>query len=989
MPTNIKEYTNAKKMLKEKIVSPVLIKKVKPEQTNTQQTKVKQTTMKPIVITPVKAPETASVAIPIVGAAITPLAPPVIAPVIPMTKAEYFEKMFGKKHKAKAVKDLIVPLIVNNKFGRNAHLNIIDGKHYIPSKDLKMVLVRFLPQKLLAEIFDKQNINQHGVDIKILHSFGIDSYFNEKDVIVYISISPEVRIPTKIKFTNNIKEMDEEFEKILDAKSATISGASNFYIKDSFYNMTGGNSLERKAAVLSNKTFINYKDYIFNTGFVINEQKTSTTEIKQDLIRRDYTYVSKDSPKNNDRYTVGDVSLVGLSHMPAKGILGFSLVHHYNVTKRIQNSIRVTEKEIFLNNESQMEIRVNDVLVRTMTLQPGVHLLSDFPLISGRNNVKIKLTDIFGEVKEINFNDFYYAELLKKGVFTYGISAGVGISNDQTKGISYEEKEKYFSGNFNIGICKNATLNTGVQMSNDLYAYENELFIGTNYGVFSGYGILSKHKELDYGHKYGYSYRNVIDKTSINISKDIVDSNYRTILSNILSDTSSETFNANVNTTFRNGIQLSASYSNRYLSGKSIEVKKFAYNQRVSNSWNVKLDLHESKIDLAKPAYGAMLTLRYSPVKTNIAYLASIEQENASGEFETNTKAAININKHGQFGLDASIDYENIENLSEKESLRLRYSDQAYTIHTNYAQIAPDSGINSKSANINFATAIAFVDNEYAITKPVSNSFILVKNDDVFSEEPLGIKSYNHNEPIPSFVMPTSDYNMRNITVDDKDLAFGIDLKQSNFEIYSKYREGTLVKISPKFILTPKGILHDKDDKPLSMKVFKVFSIAEDGTKTVIKENPLFFTNTKGKFIIANMEEGNYFVQEINAQQPYSFNFTLKSEQSGGGLVNIGTIKALGGPIVEDGKKVESQIELKKGAKVDLENNTIANLDMSLKLEDTTKKDLVECYISVSNTDKKCKVLPKQQGDVISMEINTPNIVDIEPYQLFVDSAVD
>ena len=290
-----------------------------------------------------------------------------------------------------------------------------------------------------------------------------------------------------------------------------------------------------------------------------------------------------------------------------------------------------------------------------------------------------------------------------------------------------------------------------------------------------------------------------------------------------------------------------------------------------------------------------MLTLRYTPFKSKVSYIASMEQENKDDVNEMNTRASVNIQKDGRFGLDTSLEYENYENISERESVRFKYTDQAYTVNANYDQTRAYSGNINKSGRINLATAIAFVDNEYAITRPVSNSFILIKNEDILEKQPLGIKSYNEDEPRAAVIMPMTDYSIRDISVDDKDLAFGIDLKQTDFKVATKYKEGSLVQISPKFILSAKGILYDKENEPLSMKVFKVFNVAKDGTKTVIKENPLFFTNTKGKFIIANIEEGNYFIEEINAKEPHRFNFTLKSKKSGSGLVNMGILK----PIVE------------------------------------------------------------------------------------------
>ena len=868
-----KPYSSAQKTLKKEKRSPkkVTLKVIKTAPKVTLPEKVKVTKKLPLVVKKER-----------------PLTPKVTKK---MTKEELFAKMFGKKQSKKVVKNLIVPLIVNQKFGRNTRLNIVTGKHYIQSRDLRVVLMRFLSQRVLDKIFLSENMVDGGIDLKILHQFSIDSYFDEDDLAIYITIPPHIRIPTKLHFSKDELYMDEKFEKILASPTAKVSGASNFYLKNSFRNETNSTNLVRDAAVLRNQTFVNFNDYIFNSGFVVTEQNVDATTSISDPINRDYTYMSRDFPRLNQRFKAGDISLLGLDKMGQQNILGVSLVKHHDITRRTQQSIRVTDKEIYLENESQLEIYVNDRLIRTITLQPGMHLLSDFPLITGLNHVKINIHDIFGAEKKIDFDDFHYQELLKEGVETYGLSMGIVSSKDTLNNIIYDENKQLFSANYNYGLNHDITLNNGLQIHSDLSAYESEFYWGSAYGLFSAYGVLSSAKDYGSGYKYGMLYKNIMGKTNLTLKKEYIDSSYKSVGTDLSTDLGSESFSAQLGTSLIKGSLLSLSYSDREALGVRSERYALSYNQFLSRSWNIKVDLESSKVNSIDDQT-ARFTLRYTPHHSHINLQQVIEkQKDATGLKEDNQRTELALVKNGRFGLDGTLSHEEIENSSEKDTIRSRYSHQKYLANLNYTQTKPNLGTRSDSGSFGLSTAVAFVGDNYAFTQPVASSFVLVQNDDYFKEKPLGMKSFNSDDPSSHYVIPSSDYVMRELKVEDRDLVFGVDLKKSHFRVASKYKTGSLIQITPQFILSARGVLHDSDGKAVGLSVFKVFKRDSNGTMQALAENAIFFTNKEGRFILNNMSEGAYLVREINREKPRSFTFSTENVQMQEGIIDLGLIK--------------------------------------------------------------------------------------------------
>lgn len=54
----------------------------------------------------------------------------------------------------------------------------------------------------------------------------------------------------------------------------------------------------------------------------------------------------------------------------------------------------------------KVEVFVDGILYQTMELPAGPHLLQNFPIIQGLNNVKLRITNPIGLVQTISLNSF-------------------------------------------------------------------------------------------------------------------------------------------------------------------------------------------------------------------------------------------------------------------------------------------------------------------------------------------------------------------------------------------------------------------------------------------------------------------------------------------------------------------------------------------------------------------------------------------------------
>jgi len=132
---------------------------------------------------------------------------------------------------------------------------------------------------------------------------------------------------------------------------------------------------------------------------------------------------------------------------------GYTLngVSFYQNTALVRNA-KSFDYQLVINNRSTIEIYNNDKIVQKLTLDAGIYNLKELPITHFSNNIKIVMTDSFGNKKEIEVPFLYSSKILKEGFEDYSFSFGVneqntyqmagyyrrGISKDFTAGFSFD-----------------------------------------------------------------------------------------------------------------------------------------------------------------------------------------------------------------------------------------------------------------------------------------------------------------------------------------------------------------------------------------------------------------------------------------------------------------------------------------------------------------------------------------------------------------------
>ncbi len=131
-----------------------------------------------------------------------------------------------------------------------------------------------------------------------------------------------------------------------------------------------------------------------------------------------------DLPDEAIRLRVGDVSPGYTGFQTAPDLLGLSAEVAY-AELQPQKSIRPTGAHSFrIERPSNVDILVDNVLIKHIRLGPGNYNLTDLPLNAGANNVKLSIEDDTGQRQTLEFTGFSGQELLSPGISEWSLNAG-------------------------------------------------------------------------------------------------------------------------------------------------------------------------------------------------------------------------------------------------------------------------------------------------------------------------------------------------------------------------------------------------------------------------------------------------------------------------------------------------------------------------------------------------------------------------------------
>lgn len=627
----------------------------------------------------------------------------------------------------------------------------------------------------------------------------------------------------------------------------------------------------------------NYKDYVLE--YAGDYDSSSSQEVNRgDVI------MTHDFLKHLLRLEVGDQYLKSFGQGVILKIGGVGVAKNYNLSPYFIKT-PTGETELVLQRKSRVEVYVNDNLIRTLKYEAGKYLLKDLPLYQGINQIRLRIEDSLGEIKEVSLNESFSSQLLKKGLVQYNVQLGSFAEYEQGE-IKYRtEKGPLLSGFFNRGFHRRWTAGGYGQ------AYQEQLNLGlksilaTNYVTLTTDFLTSFLKNKNPGVQIQLGFNRQFSKIakgrSLTANLDYIykspyfTSLYSTQSKNIFSHLLQFNLGAQIGKASHVSLGLGR-YYNRLGEYDRTNMSVY-YNARVNR--NIRLGLNMGRrrsISGESDSYVLFnFNLNFFQHKQN-AYLFSDLLENThqanwtyrSGEHDNSHNFAVTTNKE--------VD-------QNSEAFNWNYNHQNFEFRFDQKYIKPHDLSGRQRYNLQLASAVLFTKSEWAISRPVYNSYAIMVQNDELKDECLIFSSENSVQ-CNSFdlfskkvIRNFNPYHYRKVSVDASRLTPGTSLNEESFVLFPTYKSAHHLKLFVKSHVMLIGRL---------MGARGTCGLATGHLRLLEKGKPTndvfyFFSNRSGRIVVEDLVPGSY---EIFFGEEEESVGELSIPQGKKGFLNVGSI---------------------------------------------------------------------------------------------------
>jgi outer membrane usher protein len=615
-------------------------------------------------------------------------------------------------------------------------------------------------------------------------------------------------------------------------------------------NLNAGDSSGSTAFSLPVETGMRLSNFLFYSSFSYAKSQSYAQFL------RHMTYVSRDFPKKMIRFVVGDCPATAGEYGGA-GILG-----GFNISKNFTLQPYMTrypgmELSGVARTPSEVEIYINDRLIRTEKLSPGEFHFRDLSIF-GAGEATLVIRDAFGR-EEIYTNPYFISSrLLKPGLDSFSYSLGfkrdpIGLNNQKYGNLA-------FVGFHRKGFTKRFTGGIGIEADKSMINLSSTAtFVPGIWGEMSAsLAISRKHGKTGYG---GGVNLFVPGRKGINLRLSAV--GYSRDYSNLFSATGQNLKLGGILSIgyyHRNLGSISATYSIQDRYG-SLERKSLALFFRRRIFLNGSLFLSFSKVWADVSFYEAYVGLNFylggrKTVTLNSRLSEGVTRYNAS--FHKNSPIGIGTGYRVQ--VDGNQNSQ-AKDLSYTSGLARFEYHGPYGIYTLDYRRSSDSN----SYSLRAAGSIAFIGRKFYMSRPINDSFVLVKVGDVHG---AGIKFNNHkagstNKSGELIVPGLISYLSNRISLETDDIPLNYNIFETSRYATTYYRGGGRLEFDVKTFQAFEGrIFHMKNSK----KEFLEYAFLEIEVGGKILSS---VTGQEGEFYLENLSPGKYRIKIIKEKEKY------------------------------------------------------------------------------------------------------------------------
>lgn len=746
----------------------------------------------------------------------------------------------------------------------------VDGEGMLAA--LKPLLNDTGRSKLEAAVTGRQTI-----DLAELSKTGIDAHFDSDSVAIDItSIDPKLRKPLSL-----YAKSDDSADRATNASPAGFSAFLNGSIFES--RLWSG----PKAGFRDPSIFLNAA---IRAGSVVLEGAGQFADRDPGALNRQYRFDRNyiravyDVPSKFTRLIAGDLTPDTRFQQNFVQMGGVGISRQRRRFDEFRSAILQGNRQLLLQRESTIEVYRNGELFQQLQLAPGSYDLSNLPLLSGSNDIRLSVKDASGVSQTINYETYLDPIDLDPGDYEVGAYLGK-LSNQFGLSPKYDG-EVAFSGFFRKAFVAHPAIGFGLQSSKSVQQISGQTQFLVGNGGRIDVTVGASHSKVGKGYLIGAAYDLALDQgfraTTIGV-QGVFESRYFTGLG--------APFQKNTQV-FNGTIRLSHTFNPNFslLSGATFvhnhrplkeDYRLFTQGYyRISRKWSFRAGLDYQHRGQPSPfsrnGFGINLGIVFQPRIEDRAELRYDQRRNSAQlSYEHSPNGYVGSLSYGGL-VAAERGLTSAQGYATYIGNRLDASVSHSLSGTSFGGLT-----NQQITTLRLSTAIGFADGAIAVTPRIGDSFAILtphrslKRHHVIVGHLLTDARYQSRSGTlgGAVVGSMASYFTRSIEYDVENPPVGYDLGLGIYRVRPPYHSGYHIVIGNDAYVTAVGTL-EEGGRAIELGTGQVFDLSRPQ-----EVGSVFFTNSAGRFALAKLRPGDKYAAKLSSGR--SFEFTVPPETEG------------------------------------------------------------------------------------------------------------
>ena len=659
---------------------------------------------------------------------------------------------------------------------------------------------------------------------------GVNQSFHEKSLSLEITADPALLSKRTVDYLPK-RQAKVEYPK-------DPSGFFNYGV-----SYSAGNDFRFDTLGITDQLGVRLGDFLFLTD------SSYTKDPKDEKFVRLMSNVTYDRRQELQRMVLGDffASSGNLGSNVNLGGIGFSKAYSmdpYLIRYPMANVSGMASLP------SEMDVLINGVRVRTEKISPGGFDLKNISSYGGAGAVTLVIKDAFGREQKLNFPFYVTDILLKKGLHEYSYNAGFvrryfgeesnrygslafsafhnyGISDSLTMGMRGEG----IQGRFNLGPAASFRLHQLGIFSLSLSGSTDERE-GTGSAGFASYqyqdGRISA-SALVKGFTRGY----VVAGEEVQADKIRYEAG----------------LGLGYGSSGFGSLSLSTDIVNKYV-GQNRQVDTVSYSRMLWSRSTLVASFRKIRDEISSTEVFVGMTFHAKPdLSLSASYKGSDGTNTETLQAQKNTPAGEG------YGYRVSLERSDSSTASATSINPFFQYNSRYGVYTGeYRGVYNDAGQKNEMYTLAASGGIAYVGKTIGLSRPITDSFGLVKVDDL-----QGVRVYLNNQEIGRtdaggkvFLPTLGSYEENKVSISDKDIPMEYSLPEIVKNVSPPLRSGSLISFEAKKFQAVTGKLNIRTVEGIQPVEYSEVRMQAQGKEAA------FPTGRGGEFYLENVEPGEH-----------------------------------------------------------------------------------------------------------------------------------